>query len=342
MTWEFHPIAAFADWSASWAELNVRAGGSPILRTEFVEPLIEEFASGRQRLAVRREGGTVSAMCVLDPVGKFRWQTFQPANAPIGLWISDNPSRFTDDVAELLKALPGFPLLLGITQQDPAFLPRPAASGTFATADYIVTPKISITDRFEDYWARRGKNLRHNVKRQRNKLARDGVTTRLELLSEREDMARAVTDYSLLETTGWKGKSDSAVGTDDPQGRFYVKMLQRFADLGAARVYRYFYDDTLAASDICLLVDGVFIILKTAYNEAISGFSPAQLMRHEIFAELFDSGNCREIEFYGPLKEWHTKLTDEIRTMYHLNHFRSPIIAMLHTRRSRPQCVDAP
>ncbi|MCP5368587.1 MAG: GNAT family N-acetyltransferase, partial [Hyphomicrobiales bacterium] len=43
-------------------------------------------------------------------------------------------------------------------------------------------------------------------------------------------------------------------------------------------------------------------------------------------------GAFRVIEFYGPVKDWHTKWTDETRTMYHANYYRHGALKALHQR----------
>ena len=39
-------------------------------------------------------------------------------------------------------------------------------------------------------------------------------------------------------------------------------------------------------------------------------------MRQEAFGKLFEEGRIRKIEFYGRLMEWHTKWSDEVRSLY--------------------------
>ena len=156
-------------------------------------------------------------------------------------------------------------------------------------------------------------------------------------------MARAVSDYGELEVASWKGRINSAVRIDEPQGRFYVALMTSFAEIGEALVYRYFFGDQLVASDLCLCRNGTLIILKTACVETLQGFSPAHLMRLDAFAELFDRHGVRRVEFYGPLKEWHTRLTEDTREMYHVNYYRWPLLRVLHefsaTRRKNAALV---
>ena len=200
-----------------------------------------------------------------------------------------------------------------------------------------MTARIDFPESFAAYLQSRSKNFRHNVTRQRNRLKRDNITTRLEFATAPADMAKAVADYSQLECASWKGEINSAVRTDEPQGRFYAALMTNFAARGEGLVYRYFFGDRLVASDLCLRRNGTLIILKTACDETYQGLSTAHLMRLDAFTELLDKQGIRTIEFYGPLKEWHTRLTDEARQMYHVNYYRWQIVKLMHEFRMARQ-----
>jgi hypothetical protein len=78
--------------------------------------------------------------------------------------------------------------------------------------------------------------------------------------------------------------------------------------------------------DLCIVGGGALIILKTTYDEAYKQLSPAFLMREEAFRQLFTTKEVDRIEFYGRVMEWHTRWTDKVRTMYHVNQYRWPAI----------------
>jgi len=44
---------------------------------------------------------------------------------------------------------------------------------------------------------------------------------------------------------------------------------------------------------------------------------------------MFGEGTIRRIEYYGRLMDWHTKLTDRKRTLYHLTAYRWPLVKQL-------------
>jgi hypothetical protein len=112
---------------------------------------------------------------------------------------------------------------------------RPGGGRSF---DDIRTARITVQGTFDDYWNARGKNLRNNLKKQRNRLRQDGIATRLDIVRDPGLMAGAVADYGRLETSGWKAGEGTAVDAANDQGRFYRTMLEALARRGAASVYR--------------------------------------------------------------------------------------------------------
>lgn len=338
--WELHPISKFKEHAGNWDRLNQAGAQSPLLTAIFMAPLLKEFGTGDELLAICRPSEPV-AMAILRRQSQIAWETFQPSQAPLGAWLQ-MPEIDTEELAQsLMKALPGFVMALGITQLDPDMVKRPKDSAALKTIDYIPTARITIEGSFEQYWAKRGKNLRHNLKRQRNQLTKQGIEMRVETITSPSEVVAAVTEYSRLETAGWKAESGTAVRTNDAQGRFYIQLLQDHCAQGHGRIYRFWLGGKIVASDLCVDNGGTFVILKTGYDETASNVSPALQMRMEYFRDLFESGLHR-IEFYGRVMDWHIKWSDEIRTMYHINCFRSPVIAALDRVRRRVSAGHGP
>jgi len=322
MTWTILPASALPQHRAAWNELNRANGNSLLLDFDFVEAARVNFATGSEKLGIFEEDGAIKCMSLFTRRSPVVWQTFQPANAPLGFWITLQGMPLERTVRQLIRKLPGFALLFGITQQDPDILPRPSPSARLGLLDYIETPRLTVSGRFDDYWQSRGKNLRHNIQRQHNRLQREELAGRFEVVTDTTSMAACVADYADLESRGWKGRENSAVTAGDRQAAFYTVVLEHYATLGQASVWRYFLGDRLAASNLCVARDGVLYVLKTAYDESFKGLSPAQLMNHDAFRTIFDSGRLKRIEFYGPVKDWHTKWSGDRRTIYHINLYR--------------------
>ena len=337
MSWNLYPVSELHRLKDQWQTLNLNGVGSPLLDIDFVLPLLKEFASGNEILACHEQAGQTGAMAVLTPKGRGVWETFQPSQAPIGLWIQRTDLAWEPLLSPLIRTLPGFPLMLGITQQDPQLLPRPRDGGAIKTLDYIQTAKILLQGSFDVYWNARGKNLRLNMRKQRSKLEKEGVTLRLQSTTDPAEVGKALVDYGRLESSGWKEQRGTAVHLENAQGRFYKSMLEAFCARGVGRIYRYWYNDRVAAMNLCIQSQDAIIVLKTTYDESIKdGTSPAFLLRQDQIKELLDEGKLRSLEFYGKLMEWHQKWTGEVRTVYHINNYRFPFLSRIHDAMKKP------
>jgi CelD/BcsL family acetyltransferase involved in cellulose biosynthesis len=346
MNWTTVPASEFARHADLWHQLNRQGPRSPLFELDFVQPLLAEFGSGAELLAICRSGAQVVAMAIMAPVRRGAWATFQPSQAPLGMWMSLHGADVDALLAALMRKLPGLPLVVGLTQCDPLLLARPAASA-LQTADYIDTARITVAGTFDDYWAARGKNLRANLKKQRARMLKEGIVARMDSLTAPQEMAAAVAEFGRLESAGWKAQGGTAIHPDNAQGRFYRSMLEGFCRRGAGAMIRYFFNDQIVAMDLCIEGDGIRVILKTTYDESVpSHYSPAFLMREECCQQMFAAPTFRTLEFYGKVMEWHLKWTDEVRTLYHVNSYRWPILLRLHTivknRPGRQQAQPSP
>lgn len=330
---ELRPSAALQASRRDWNSLRAGQSLLPIFDAEFFELLLEHFGDGRERLAICSSGSHPVAMGIVHPGGRFTWETFQPSQAPISAWLVDPTSDASRVYAAIMRRLPGACLHLAITQQDPSVSAPPEARGSLRPLDYVDIARLELSDNFEVYWAARGKNLKQNLRRQRNKLERDGVSIRCEVVSLVDQMNDGVNRYSDLESRGWKSDGGTALIRGGVQARFYGALMEHYASLGEARVFQLFFGDQLVAIDLCICRNHTLVILKTTHDESIQQMSPAMLLKQEIIRMGYESGDFSCIEFYGKVMEWHRRLTDSFRRLYHVNAFRTPLLARLHDLR---------
>lgn len=344
MKWKTFPIADFAAFAADWDRLAERvAPRVPFLRSTFMRPLITHFATGAERIAAGYDGTELVAAAILHKVKPGIWETFQPSQLPLGPVLAPPLADIADLATQLMAVLPGVSVSLGLTQLDPLISTRPHEGDRLETLDYIQTAWVQVEGTFEAYWDGRGKNLRHNIRKQRSKLGEQGVTPRLETITSKDDVAGVLRDYGALESAGWKSSGGTAIHPDNAQGRFYKDMLEAYCAQGQGVMYRYWFNDKLVAVDLCVTGGETLVILKTTYDESIQGFSPAFLMRHEAFPALFAEGRIKRIEFYGKLMDWHKRWTDESRTLYHATLYRWKwLLKIKHARARRRQEAAAP
>lgn len=288
----------------------------PLLDSEVVNLLLKHLGSGTEVVAVCKKGASIVAMTVIVRYKTVAWQTWQPPQQPLGLWVHDEAIPFSDLMRSFVETQQC--AMFSVTHLDPRFYPRPSDIEAF---DCMQTTYVPVTTDFKTYWDARH-NLRTNLKKQRNKLARAGTATRIEAIRDADMIREAIAAYGRLEIRGWK--SGSAIHSANAQGRFYAALFEYLARQGEATVYQYFFGDRLVATDLCVHRNGVVVVLKTTYDETERKMSPALLLKQEMLQQLFQDGRTARIEWYGPVMDWHRHWSEEktIRAMYGVRQYR--------------------
>ena len=314
---------------AEWDRLNTERADLPFMTAVAVVCALKVFGSGSERLLVGWEEGTVIAMLLVVPIGSFQWQTFQPSQLPLGVWVAAKSLTPVSIARSVIHGPLRFCLGFSMTQVDPLLAPRDINQPDIKNMDYIDTGWIDIVGTFDEYWAERGKNLRQNMRKQRNKLTADGTHIHMRMLTAPEDMADAIARYGVLESSGWKATEGTSIHPDNPQGQFYIQLLQNLAQRGEAVVYEYFFNEKTVALNLCVQRSETLVVLKTTYDETIKNFSPAFLLSQDKIEQVFEKGTIKRVEYYGRMMEWHTRWTEKKRTLYHLTCYRWPWLKKL-------------
>jgi hypothetical protein len=339
MGWAFYRAPdAFERYRERWDEINGMQGSHVLLDSNFVAPLVRHFASAETLLCICDDKKN-PAMAIVHKARTGFWQTFQPSQGPLGLIVLGNTDGAVEQIYELMRTLPGYTVGFSVTQQDPDLTAfnHLNGSGTTEVVDYIKTPRITLRGTFDDYWRARGRDLAGNLNRRIKRLNEQGIP--FELIAERdpEQIAAAVADYGCLEAMGWKGREHTAVTSDNEQGRFYREMLENFCRRREGVVYRLVLNGKTVASDLCIERNGILIVLKVAYDETVKSVSPSFLLRQQILKSIFSEGKIKVVEFYGRVRDWHLKWTDEVRTMFHVNFYRHAWVPV--ARRAWKACL---
>jgi CelD/BcsL family acetyltransferase involved in cellulose biosynthesis len=327
--WQLHPAKQLEVLAAQWDELQRRTQPHAFLRASFLSCLLDEFGTGSELLAVRQGPNGWTGALLLQPQGRARWSSFQPSQLPLGPVLLPPDEDLAAVLRELLDVLPGLPLVVSLTQLDSQQHSSPADEPGLRTLHYIDTAWVDVDSDFASYWEARGKNLRQNTRKQLKKVESTGVVPRLELIEAPEQMAEAIAQYGVLESSGWKAEQGTAISAAGAQGRFYRSALERAARDGQARLYRYWFGDEVVAMDLCVHQGEGLVILKTAYQQAHHAVSPSTLMRAQEFEALFNEGRFKRIEFFGRVMEWHTRWTDKSRGLFHVTAYRWPWLKSL-------------
>lgn len=279
----------------AWDALLLRTWGAhPLLDSRFVNGLLHHFGSGAEHLCVGHDAsGQLAAMHVLRRRGAWRWASFAPMQAPVGLCLAPGPVG----VKALLKALPGFVTQLDVLSYDSRFgdfgSNRPQPNTTW----HALTTSIQLVGSFSCYWGARSNKLRQNMRRYERKLAELGPVRFVAVHAEGE-MRAAVDRYAVLESTGWKGREGTALAPGSAQTAFYGDVLGRFAASGEAQAHELWAGGLHLASRLSVNAGGVIVMLKTTFDECHAAVSPGHILLARTIEHLFQHYPGQRIEFY--------------------------------------------
>jgi hypothetical protein len=329
MGWNFFPASqCFAEYKEPWDRLNLLTHNHILLDSSFVGLLVEYFGHETLWLGVHENGQGISGLVLVAPSRSGFWQTFQPAQAPMGLLVSSPSASPQIFVKDLLRSLPGFGLGMSFSQLDPAFLPFVMSQLEKSTEvlNYIQTARINILGTFEEYWNARPSEIKKNLDKRKRRLEREGLRYRMVSAGSPDAIHDCVKEFGELEQSGWKGREGTAVSIGNGQGRFYQAVLETLCQRGEGVVYKWLINDEVVASNLCARRQGMLVILKTAYSDDKKAYSPGLFLQKELLQFIFQERTITTVEFYGKVLDWHRNFSDDFRQMFHLTCYRNDFV----------------
>lgn len=301
LQWTLAPLTArtgLGEHRDAWDRLNGRLmAGHGMLDSGFIDALLRHFGTPGVLLITgcRKEEPVAMLLVHRHRRGLGVWASFLPSQTQIG------PSLIPPglDLSRLFACLPGYASELDLLCNDPRFGDlRELSSRPAKALPHALTMSVSLRSSFDDYWAQRPRKLIQNMRRYQRRLQSEPATEQLEIIGEPAQMAAAVARYATLESSGWKGREGTAVGSDDPQGRFYAEVMADFAARGQALVYELWLGEDLLASRMLLLNGDMAIMLKTAFHEQFERFAPGRILLMRTLEDLFTRLPGGVVEFY--------------------------------------------
>lgn len=326
--WHFqHLNRSLAANAALWDALNQQTtAGQPLLDSRFIEALLRHFGDGSEYLYQLENKGKPVTLGILKPTGFGVWTAFVPAQAPLAPLIQGDSTGFD----KLLCGMPGLVWQVDLLCQDPQFSPLLQRHHLpLYRMHHVLTINIRLEGGFDTYWAARSKNLRAAMRTREHRLAGSGLKPHLVRIEAPEAMQEAVTRFGQLESSGWKGRAGTAVSADNIQGPFYRDIMEGFAQTGQAAVYEYWFGSRHAASELTLAGEGMIILLKTAYNEALAEWAPGRMLLREIIRDSFSRRPGGIIEFYTKANANELAWATSQRWIEHVSLYRNPAVARL-------------
>lgn len=334
--WSFSPIADAPDtWWREWDRLN-DAGfdAHPLLQAQFVRPIVAEEGQ-RAFAATLRRGDTNVLQTIVAPAGRGRWSILAPSQVPITLAVFERARVGEDVLATLLRALPGFALVLQVSYQDSQFpLPLGAAIPVDRQGLGDTMAACEATG-FEAYWAGRSRDLKQNVRRYLKRAEQEGKPARCDVIRDAAAIGAAVDRFGMLESAGWKGKEGTALHPSNAQGRFYRGVMEAYAREGHATAFELHLGDELAASRLMISGRRMHVMLKTTYSEALHKLAPGRLLLHAALGEVLERRDGLPVEFYTRASRDQLQWSTAARPMENVTVYRFGwLLALLRAKRA--------
>src|SRR5690606_18163777 len=138
---------------------------------------------------------------------------------------------------------------------------------------------FDCTQSYEELFRTFSKNLQSNLRRARNRWAKE-TEARFLIVTDRSEMREKFKDFLRVEASGWKGASGSgtAIVLHTDLRRFYENVLEGFHALEAVQLNCLEVRGEIIAADFCVSDDDTLYLLKTGYDESWSKLSPGSLL----------------------------------------------------------------
>ncbi|MEN6497049.1 MAG: GNAT family N-acetyltransferase [Thermoguttaceae bacterium] len=311
-----------ADWDRLWTKSEATL---PTARAELVAQWLEHFApQTRPRiLAVEQDGRMVAALPLVDhrrwralTVGDLTWNYWSP-NGELLLDPAADGEAVLGMLAEAIRRLdwPLFwlelvplassrwqTLLAGLREQGMSIDVRP----------HYEIGQVELVGQFAEYEAHRPRSLRRNLRKDMQRLERNGPVE-LEVFSQfsPDEVEPRLRRAFEIENRSWKSEAGCPVLRTPGMLEFYVRQAQQLAEWGALRVAFLEHQGRAIAFELGWVAKGVYHSFKVGFDADYARYGPGHLLRHRLIAWLFEQADVQVVDFQGPLTEalagWSTR-----------------------------------
>lgn len=298
-----------------WNELAQRLAALPYLQLGWAQAWWQAFGQGEPQLHSVRRAGRLAAVAPLTRRNGLLESTANYHTPHFGLLAEDYPASLA--LAAALFA--DQPTHVSLSALDPDGESLRACRQAAADAGYRVVLRpfqrslyLQLKGEWREYELRLGRNLLRNLKRARRQLQAQGVLD-LDIVTGGAELERHLQEAFILEASGWKGATGTAIQSDARTRRFYTALARWAADRGILRLFFLRVGGRPLAMYFALQEHGACHLLKGGYDAGFGRYSPGSLLMHMTLHTCFASGLSR-VEFNGdaePYKfSWATTLRE--------------------------------
>ncbi|MFL5311065.1 MAG: GNAT family N-acetyltransferase [Myxococcales bacterium] len=233
----------------------------------------------------------------------------ESAGFPCGLWTSLRSPYLLLPATE--------PAIATVEASTPASRQPPAAGRTKAAG------------RYEKVESRLDAKFRQNLRRRRRRLAEQGPVEYVVVDGkDAKQLDCALADFFVVEASGWKGRSGTAIAQRPELVGFYTQMARDAARRGALALGFLELAGRRIAAHLSLVHAGRHYLLKLGYDESLHELSPGQQLTSEMIRDSCQRG-LAEFDFLGPCMDWKLDWEPALRTHTWLTIFRPTVAGRL-------------
>jgi CelD/BcsL family acetyltransferase involved in cellulose biosynthesis len=193
------------------------------------------------------------------------------------------------------------------------------------TWDTPAAPYLSLAalgDTSEARWEalQQGLNakFRSSLRRRQRHLEGEGT---VQMVCEEAAHPAALSSFYALERSGWKGQEGTAIACDSRLRLFYDTIAAATAGEWRFFLYRLDCGQQTIARQFCVADETTCYLLKPAYDERFSRFSPGNLLVYATLRDLLQRGFAA-YDLLSPQADWKGRWTKTVRPQAHLYIFR--------------------
>ncbi len=323
--------------SGQWNALAVR-GESPYLSAEWLASWWSAVGPGTFCLLLRREDGSLLAGACCQRKGR---QLRAAADVHTGDWdvvAADDEARKSmwrqivhHDVGRLhLAALRDDPSSVGIARE----VLEHEGFGVLVLEDEL-SPYLELPRSWNELLASASRNLRSQLSRRRRALEREGSLV-FRTTSGGEHLERDLQAFFRLEASGWKGRSRTAILSDEKTEHLYGNFAREAARGGWLRLHLLELNGFPIAGDLACHFAGGGFLIKTGFDERYASLSPGLVLRAEALRASIEEG-ARFYDFLGGPDEYKLRWASHLRPRLVMEAYRGAWKAfLLYRTRLRP------
>jgi len=301
-----------------WDDLFLRSETAlPTLRAEQIALWLASFASHERfrALVVEDEGRLVAGLPLVD---RRRARMFKTSSLPTNLWSASGDLlldplcdvvRATDLLAEGIQRLSStlcwFDLVpLGMPRWQALLAALDRRGLTTSIQALYTIGQIEIGGDWAAYEASRSRNHRQQMRKLARRLDRQGETyLRRYSQCDRGELPALLKRGFEVEDRSWKGTEGTSVLRTPGGFEFYLRQAELLNSRGELQLVFLEHAGRPIAFEYGWLAKQTYFSPKVGYDDEFAAFRPGQLLRMKLYEEFHALGDCRRVDFLGPLSE---------------------------------------